>query len=143
MSKKILSVVVFLFVAGLLTLANILCAEETNVYETAPVTVEAQTQAVYVFGEVVSVDPEVNGITIQYYDYEANELKEMILLLDSNTKFENFQAISEITAGDTVNAEYNIAEGKNLVQNISVEKMETEESLDEPLSSELQETGAE
>lgn len=140
MSKKILSMAVFLFVISLVTFANVLCAEETNVSETTPIAPGTQIQPVYVFGEVVSVTPEVNEITVQYYDYEANELKEMKLAFDSNTKLENFQAISEIAVGDTVNVEYNVAEGKNLVQNISVEKMETEEPINESLDSESQET---
>ena len=138
MHKTISKLGVLLFVLGLVASVSVLRAEEVIVSETTPVVPETEAQPMYVFGEVVSVNSDLNEITIQYYDYELNELKEMILAADNNTIFENFQAISEISSGDTVNVEYNAAEGRNAIQKISVERIEAEESSDEPLDAEIQ-----
>jgi len=77
------------------------------------------------WGEVVSVDTANKEIIVTYLDYDTDEEKQIKIATDSNTVFENAQSIADIKTKDIVSVDY-IArvDGKNIAQNISVEKPE-------------------
>ncbi len=77
----------------------------------------------WVWGDVVALDE--NQITVKYLDYETDEEKEIMVVCDLETEFENISLISEIKVGDSVSIDYVVREGKNIAKFISVEKIET------------------
>lgn len=88
-----------------------------------PQTPEPQTQ--WVWGEVISVDTNSGQILVRYLDYETDNEKEIAIYTETNTTYENVTALSEIKPKDTVSIDYTISsDGKNIAQNISVEKIE-------------------
>lgn len=82
------------------------------------------------WGEVVSVDAVNKEIVISYLDYDTDEERQIKIVADSNTVFENAQSIADIKSKDIVSVDYvSRADGKNIAQNVSVEKPEETISL--------------
>ena len=86
--------------------------------------VDLDTQ--WLWGEVVAVNTEDGkSITVKYLDYETDSEKEVKMIVDDKTSFENNKTISDIKVQDTVSVDYvTNAEGKNFARNINVEKPE-------------------
>ncbi len=78
----------------------------------------------WVWGEVKAVDATASAFTINYMDYQTDEEKDLVLTNDAETKFDNIGSLADIKVGDTVSVDYAVKDGKNIVKNISVEKME-------------------
>lgn len=110
-----------------LMLLNVnLSFSQTNQEEqiTAP---QAEPETLWLWGEVVSVDPQKNEILIKTPDYETDQEKEIAVIVDGNTVFENVASLSEIKPNDTVTIDYMVSsDGKNIAKNINLEKPETE-----------------
>ena len=80
----------------------------------------------WVWGEVTSLDTQANTFTLKYLDYETDQEKELVLVVDENTVYENAKNFNEIKVKDTLSVDYKIAsDGKNLAKDISLEKSET------------------
>ncbi len=100
----------------------------------APATVEptqapapekvVQPQEISIYGEVKSVNPAANSITIQYYDYDSDEEKSIDIMTNNNTKMENAAAVNDIKQGNWADVIYSIVDGKNVAKSIIVEKEE-------------------
>lgn len=91
--------------------------------EEEQVTSELQIQ--WLWGEVVSADPTNKTLLIKYFDYETDTEKEVSIILNDKTTYENVNSIDQIKPQDTVSIDYTVdAEGKNIAKNISVEKAE-------------------
>jgi len=89
----------------------------------APTPAEPDTQ--WLWGEVSSVDAVNNEIAVNYLDYETDNEKEIKVTLNDKTKYENVNSLGDIKLHDTVSVDYTISpEGKYIVKNISVEKLE-------------------
>lgn len=84
--------------------------------------VEPETQ--WVWGEVVTVDSINKAISIKYLDYETDQEKDITIAIDDKTTFENAASIEELKPTDTVSIDYISVDGKNIAENISVEKPE-------------------
>lgn len=78
----------------------------------------------WIWGEVISLDKEKGEIKVKYLDYETDEEKEVTIICDPETKFENVSGFEEIKIGDSASIDYVIEEGKNIAKNISIEKEE-------------------
>lgn len=79
----------------------------------------------WLWGEVISVDPQKNELVVKYTDYDTDQGKEVPISADAETTFENAKAITDIKPLDTVGIDYSVnMEGKNIAKNISVEKPE-------------------
>jgi len=89
----------------------------------------------WVWGDVVTLDE--NQITVRYLDYETDEEKEITVVCDPETEFENISSISEIKVEDSVSIDYVVREGKNIAKFISVERMETSEEEEIPIETEF------
>ncbi|MEW6102039.1 MAG: hypothetical protein AB1481_07105 [Candidatus Omnitrophota bacterium] len=90
---------------------------------------QAQAETQWVWGSIISVDTQKNEILIKYLDYETDEEKELVVAVDEKTTLENVKSLSEIVAADTASIDYiTTVDGKNLAQNISVEKPQPEDA---------------
>lgn len=79
----------------------------------------------WLWGEVVSVDAARAELTVKYLDYETEEEKQVVVVVDDKTTFENVNSAAQIKVADTISVDYVVGKGgKNLAKNISVERPE-------------------
>lgn len=89
----------------------------------------------WVWGEVKSVDPALSTATVIYMDYQTDEEKDLVLEVNTQTKFEGVEGLGSLKAGDTAGIDYSVIDGKNIAKNISVEKIEAlPEAVEEPIT---------
>jgi len=103
--------------------------EQNPVQAAAPVSEKVTqvmtTEELSIYGEVQSVDVQDKGsLTVQYYDYDADDEKAMVVVLDAGTKLENANSIADIKKGDWADVTYSVDAGKNKALSIIVEKEE-------------------
>jgi len=95
----------------------------------------------WLWGEVKSVDAANKEITVNYLDYESDGEKEVKILTDEKTNFENIKALADIKVKDTVSVDYVLTpDNKYLARLVSIEK--PEEMLKEPPADVPAATGA-
>jgi hypothetical protein len=88
-----------------------------------PATTEFETQ--WVWGEIISLDPQNKEATINYFDYETDTEKELKLTVNETTRYENVASLNDLKLHDTISVDYILgADGKYMARNISVEKPE-------------------
>jgi len=94
--------------------------------------ISTEPEMQWLWGEVVSVDPANSQVTVKYLDYDNDTEKEMVVNVDEKTGYENSKSIGDIKSGDTVSIDYVVSpEGKSVAKNISVEKPENTQNLQE------------
>jgi hypothetical protein len=84
----------------------------------------AQAKELSIYGEVQAVNAASNSITVQYYDYDSDEEKNIDITLGADTKIENANGINDIKKADWVDVTYEVSGGKNMAKTVSVEKEE-------------------
>jgi hypothetical protein len=92
-----------------------------------PPTQETATESEiqWVWGETVAIDIPNKAITVKYFDYDSDSEKEIKIIVDDKTNYENVKSIEEIKPKDTLSIDYIAgSEGKLIAKNISVEKAE-------------------
>ncbi len=89
----------------------------------APVVPDVKEMPIY--GEVQSVDTASNSVTMQYYDYDTDEEKSIVVTIAADTKLENASGVSDIKKGDWMDVVYIVLADKNQAKLISVEKEES------------------
>ena len=90
-----------------------------------PAALEKEGDSQWVWGEVVSLDSQAKTITLKYLDYETDQEKELVLIVDNRTAYENVKSFDEIKVKDTLSVDYAVeSESKNNAKNISLEKPE-------------------
>jgi hypothetical protein len=95
---------------------------------------ENGTQGQWLWGEVLGIDAQNRTISVKYLDYETDQEKEIVISVDEKTNYENINSLEDLKAMDTVSIDYVVsAEGKNIVQNIGVEKPEAIEEAPEDI----------
>ncbi|MFH1691549.1 MAG: hypothetical protein ABIC68_03125 [Candidatus Omnitrophota bacterium] len=80
----------------------------------------------WVWGEVVSIDPEKKQITVKYLDYESYDEAVMTLDTDSTSVFDNMSGFSDIKPADYVTVDYYKKDDSNLATLIVVEKKDVD-----------------
>ncbi len=86
---------------------------------------ESEPQMQWLWGEVVNLDLQNKIILVKYLDYETDESKEISVMVDDSTAYENIKSIEELKPNDAVSVDYIVtAEGANIAKNVSVEKPE-------------------
>jgi hypothetical protein len=120
------------FVIVIIAAAQIVLAqEETTVAPTdsAVVTSNQSTAAQkesdmqWAWGEVTNLDNQAKTLTLKYLDYETDQEKEMVLVVDEKTTFENIKDFNELKLKDTLSIDYmSGVDNKNIAKNISFEK---------------------
>ena len=122
MKRKTLAVLV---AAACLTLAFVAVAfsqDTPNESSDEMETLEVQ----WLWGEVVSVNPDKNEILVRYMDYDNEEMKEITVTVDEDTTYENVESLAKIKPKDTLSIDYIITEeGKNLAKLVSFEAAES------------------
>lgn len=79
----------------------------------------------WAWGEVVNLDSEAKKVTLKYFDYETDQEKDLVLVVDEKTTFENIQDFNALKLKDTLSIDYVIgADDKNIAKNINFEKTE-------------------
>ncbi len=77
----------------------------------------------WVWGEVVSLDSQAKTIILKYLDYETDQEKELTLVTDEKTTYENIKGFDEIKVKDILSIDYAVGpENKNVAKNINLEK---------------------
>ena len=77
----------------------------------------------WVWGEVVSLDSQAKTIILKYLDYETDQEKELTLVSDEKTTYENIKSFDEIKVKDILSIDYAAGpEDKNAAKNINLEK---------------------
>ncbi len=74
----------------------------------------------YAFGTAKSV--EGDQLVINEFDYDTGEEKEAGYWVDSKTEYDNVASLKEIAAGDEVDIDYLVKDGKKTAVAISVAK---------------------
>jgi hypothetical protein len=129
--RLILSVIFYFAFVGLVFALN---GSQGGAAETVSGPVDQSSEAQWVWGEIVAIDAAKNELTVKYLDYETDQEKELVLLVDEKTSFENARALSEIKPQSPAGIDYIIDnEGKNIARNISIENMEGLNSEGQPL----------
>ncbi|MFH1397509.1 MAG: hypothetical protein ABIH27_03035 [Candidatus Omnitrophota bacterium] len=107
-------------------------AQELKADTDIPVSLELEVQ--WLWGEVLSLNPQDKTILVKYVDYDSDTEKEIIITTDPQTTYENVESLEQIQPQDTVSVDYvSGKDGFNLAENISVEKPENNlgDSIDE------------
>ena len=129
--KKI--VLLFGFVIVMLAARQTVFAEEAQVasLDQEVITSNQQSPALkesdmqWAWGEVTNLDNQAKTITLKYLDYETDQERELVLVVDEKTIFENIKDFNELKLNDTLSIDYLAAEdGKNIAKNINFEKPE-------------------
>lgn len=107
-----------------ISVKTIFSQEAVTQGETAPV-VQSELDMLWLWGEVIAVDPQNNTLLVKYLDYETDQEKELNINIDDKTTYENIKSLDEISPKDTVSIDYILSpDGKNTAKNISIEKPE-------------------
>lgn len=86
-------------------------------------TLQKENDIQWAWGEITNLDVQSNTITLKYLDYETDQEKDLVLVVDEKTTFENIKDFSELKLNDTLSVDYMLGEGnKNIAKNISFEK---------------------
>ncbi|MBP7055426.1 MAG: hypothetical protein KBB52_01040 [Candidatus Omnitrophica bacterium] len=89
-----------------------------------PKDASSQPKPLNIYGEVQAVNASAGSMTVQYYDYDADEEKAIELSTSGDTKIENAAAIADIKKGDWADITYSTEGSKNIAKSIVVEKEE-------------------
>ena len=90
--------------------------------------VSLESEMLWIWGDVVSVDKAAKKILVKYLDYETDTEKEINIIADDKTTYENVKSFDEIKAQDTLSVDYVVGtDGSNIARNISAEKPEVME----------------
>ncbi|MDP2766471.1 MAG: hypothetical protein Q8O41_03335 [Candidatus Methanoperedens sp.] len=137
--KKI--VVLSGFAIGMMATAQIALAEEEAVAPTDSVVITSNQQAAsqkendmqWAWGEVTNLDNQAKTITLKHLDYETDQEKELVLVVDEKTVLENIKDFNELKLKDTLSVDYMMGvDNKNIAKNISFEKPDAASSASVP-----------
>ncbi|MDP3041456.1 MAG: hypothetical protein Q8N62_01795 [Candidatus Omnitrophota bacterium] len=126
---------------GMMVTAQIVLAEEAAVAPTDSVVITSNQQAAsqkendtqWAWGEVTNLDNQAKTITLKHLDYETDQEKELVLVVDEKTVLENIKDFNELKLKDTLSVDYMLgADNKNIVKNISFEKPDAASSAPAP-----------
>ena len=98
----------------------------------------------WLWGEAVSLDTQKNELVVKYLDYEIDQEKEITIIANDGTTYENIESFNQIKPNDTVSIDYIVNPvGRSLAKNISVEKPEAVNLETQDLEAPAEETTAE
>jgi len=127
--KKLLVLLGLAFL--LMATAKVVLAEETATVLAEPKAITSdqsdslvgESDLQWVWGEIINLDNLTRVVTLKYLDYETDQEKELILMIDEKTNFENIKDFNELQLSDTLSVDYLAgADNKNIARNINLEK---------------------
>lgn len=80
----------------------------------------------WVWGEVVSIDASNKTLLLKYLDYETDQEKEISIIIDDSTSYDNIRTLGEIRPKDNLSIDYIPKDGKNIAKTIGLEKAESD-----------------
>jgi hypothetical protein len=115
-------------------------SQQTNTTQ-APGTEDTEVQ--WLWGEVASIDAPNKALVVKYLDYDTDIEKQITIIADEKTVFENAKSIDEIKSQDTVSIDYIVGpDNRNIAEVISVEKVEDIEVPEEDMPEEMEKVGS-
>ncbi len=111
--------IILLMVVTILALAPIQVYSQDNSISGATAADETS-----IYGEVQSVTLSSGSITVQYYDYAADEEKLVEITTGTETKIENVSSLADVKAGDWVDVTYIAKDAGKMAKSVFVEKDE-------------------
>ncbi|MDP2927182.1 MAG: hypothetical protein Q8N80_00010 [Candidatus Omnitrophota bacterium] len=97
-------------------------ADSTVITSNQQITSQKEGDMQWAWGEVTNLDKQANAITLKYLDYESDQEKELVLVVDEKTSYENIKDFNELKLKDTLSIDYTIGvDNKNIAKNISFE----------------------
>ena len=135
------AVVLFGFVIVIMSVTRVVFAQDAAVALADPVAITSEQPASsqkevdmqWAWGEVVNLDSQAKTITLKYLDYETDQEKELVLVVDEKTTLENIKDFGELKLKDTLSVDYILgADNKNIAKNISFEKPDALPSVQAP-----------
>ena len=115
---------VILFTMPAFSQQNLAPSASTN--EQAPILKvdTPQPNETSISGEVQSVDAVTNSLTVKYYDYDSGQDKDIVIIVNKDTKIEHASSLTDIKKGDGANITYTVSDAKNIAKSMSIEKGE-------------------
>lgn len=108
--------------------AEVSTAGQVTAAPAAPAVLGTEQEPDYAFGTAKSVVGD--QLVINEFDYDTGEEKEMTYWLDAGTQYDNVASAAEIAAGDEVDIDYLMKDGKKVAVAVSVSKpLEGEEGI--------------
>jgi hypothetical protein len=108
-------------------------SSESAVSTIAPqeaVSAQDESDIQWAWGEVVNLDNAAKTITLKYLDYETDQEKDILLIVNEKTAFENIKGFDDIKIKDTLSIDYAVAsDGKNIARNIGLESPDSSAAL--------------
>lgn len=114
--KKLAALLLVILLTGFF--ASVAFAAEQAAKSETP---KAEEETEYSYGTVSSIAGD--QLVVSEYDFEKDADVNVNYAVDATTKFENVTALTEIAAGDSVEIDYLVKDGKNVAKLVSVEKM--------------------
>ncbi len=113
---------------------NTAFSKEGDVVSGPPIPgVNAESEMQWVWGEVVLIDPVNKKVLLKYLDYETDMEKEISIIVDAQTFYDNISSLEQLRPGDPVSVDYIVdADGVNIARDISIEKPQELEDLQAP-----------
>jgi len=91
----------FMMIAAMVAITAVPAfCQENDTSSAATAQPSSQARELSIYGEVQSVDAQANSMRVQYYDYDADDEKTAELIVNSETKLENANAISDVKKTD-------------------------------------------
>lgn len=98
-------------------------ADSTVITSNQQITSQKEGDMQWAWGEVTNLDNQAKTVTLKYLDYETDQEKDLVLVVDEKTTFENIKDFNELKLKDTLSIDYMIGvDNKNIAKNISFEK---------------------
>lgn len=99
--------------------------ESVVIASSQPIPEQEKSDTQWAWGEVMNLDIPAKSFTIKYLDYETDQEKELVLVADDKTTFENVKGLDELKLKDTLSIDYAAgADNKNVAKNISLEALD-------------------
>lgn len=105
--------------------ASVSAAPAASQEKTSPESKDVEAPTEWVWGEVLSTDPQAGTITIKHLDYDTYEEVQKVLSVTDKTLFENAKDIKDIKPSDHITADYRLNGNKNEIEMLVVDKLET------------------
>ncbi len=96
--------------------------EEGQMETDMPASVDKKDGAEWVWGRVVSVDPDNHSMTIKHIDYDTYEDVSTVLKTNDKTLFENVTSLDDVVIGDHVTVDYTPSQDLNIAGLVVVDK---------------------
>ncbi|RKY33094.1 MAG: hypothetical protein DRP74_00890 [Candidatus Omnitrophota bacterium] len=95
-----------------------------SVEEDTGIEAEPDSDTLWLWGEILAVNPEKKELKIKYLDYDSYNEKETLVIINEDTTYENVNSFDEIKPQDTISLDYiTDSSGVNIAKNISVERL--------------------